>query len=100
VTKVLPVILVAVTALITTAIVEAFYALFYFWHVAFGSAPPSYDWASSLSVSGIATAVVLLAGVVAQRLLAGRSIELASGRDVQHAVDARPTATGAACARD
>jgi hypothetical protein len=96
VTKVLPVILVAVTALITTAIVEAFYALFYVWHVAFGGTPPSYDWAGSLSVSGIATAVVLLAGVFAQRLLAGRTVEMTPGHDMQPAAGAGP-ATQAAC---
>jgi hypothetical protein len=100
VTKVLPVVLVAVTALITTAIVEAFYALLYLWHAASGSTPSSYDWAGSLSVSGIATAAVLLVGVLAQRLLVGRSIELAVGEGMQPATDTQPAATGAACARE
>jgi hypothetical protein len=97
VTKVLPVILVAVTALITTAIIEAFYALFYLWQTAFGSPPPSYDLAGSLSVSGIATAAVLLAGVFAQRFLAGRSIEMAPGQDMQPAAKAGSAVPQAVC---
>ncbi len=92
----LPVILVAVTALITTAIVEAIYSLFYLWHYAFGSAPPSHDWAGSLSVSGIATAIVLLAGVFAQRLLVGRSVEITHGRDIPSPAEAGPAASRAA----
>jgi hypothetical protein len=100
VTKVLPVVLVAVTALITTAIVEAFYALFYLWQAAFGSTPPTYDWATPLSISGIATAAVLLAGVFAQRLLAGRSIEMVPDQDIRPAAETESAAVQAVCTPD
>jgi hypothetical protein len=68
VTRVLPVALVALTALITTVIVQTVYGVLYLWQYLFEAATRPYDWAGSLCVSGAATAVVLIAGLVARRL--------------------------------
>jgi TRAP-type C4-dicarboxylate transport system permease small subunit len=74
VTKILPILLIAATTLVTTAIIQAVYGFLYLWQSAFGSTVPSYDWSESLSASAIATAVVLLAGAIAQRLFADKPV--------------------------
>jgi hypothetical protein len=88
VTKNLPVLLVVLTALVTTTLIHAGFAVWWMV-VAFGKAnPPAFDWAASLTASGIATAVVLVAGLVAQRL-AGGTVGGIIEQEVE-AVPARP----------
>jgi hypothetical protein len=71
VTKNLPALLVVLTALVMTVLIHAGFALWWMV-VAFGKAnPPAFDWAASLTTSAIATAVVLVAGLVVLRLGGG-----------------------------
>lgn len=70
-TKNLPAVLVGLTALVTTVLVHAGFAVW--WMVeAYGKAnPPPFEWASSLATSGIVTALVLAAGLIVQRIAGG-----------------------------
>lgn len=72
VTKMLPALVAAGTALITTAMVQAVYALFWFGRYLINGAAPSYDWAGAFTASVIATTLVLLASLVTLRLMAAR----------------------------
>jgi hypothetical protein len=68
----LPAALVGLTALVTSGLVHAGYAI---WWLAgmemFGHA--AFDWSGALTVSGTATAIVLIAGLVVRRLVAGHA---------------------------
>ena len=69
----MPVVLVGLTALITSAMVQAGFALWWVaqYHVFRVDAP--YDWAAALTVSGTATTVALIVGLVARRLVVGNT---------------------------
>jgi hypothetical protein len=67
----LPVALVGLTALITSALVHAGYAIWWLTQSFFRAA--SYDWAGALAVSGTATTIVLIAALVVRRLAAGNT---------------------------
>jgi hypothetical protein len=67
----LPAALVGLTALITSALVHAGYAIWWLAQSFFRPAP--YDWAGALAVSGTATTVVLIAALVVRRLVAGNT---------------------------
>ena len=85
----LPAALLGLTALVTTVVVHAAFAVW--WMVeAYGVAtPPPFDWAGSLATSGIITALVLVAGLVVQRL-AGGTVGDAASDEVVTAPPARP----------
>lgn len=70
VAKVLPIMLLGLVALITTAMVEAFYGVFYLWHWVFDTAAPQHHWSTSIFVSALMTGVVLLAGRLGVLLIA------------------------------
>jgi len=72
VTKMLPALVAAGTALITTAMVQAVYALFWFGRYLIDGAVPAYNWAGAFTASIIATTLVLLASLATLRLMAGR----------------------------
>ena len=67
-THALPALLVGLTALVTSGLVHAGYGIWWLFESIFSHA--SYDWTGALAVSGTATAVVLLAGLVVRRLVA------------------------------
>ncbi|HKV14699.1 MAG TPA: hypothetical protein VJQ81_06620 [Reyranella sp.] len=71
-TKMLPALVAAGTALITTAMVQAVYALFWFGRYLIDGAVPAYNWAGAFTASIIATTLVLLASLATLRLMAGR----------------------------
>jgi len=71
VTHVLPAALVGLTALITSALVHAGYALWWLSQSFFHAQAASFDWAGALAVSGTATTIVLIAGLVVRHLAAG-----------------------------
>jgi len=71
VTHALPVVLVGLTALITSGLVHVGYAIWWLSRQLLRSEAVAYDWASALVVSGAATTVVLIAGLVVRRLAAG-----------------------------
>jgi hypothetical protein len=68
----LPALVAAGTALITTAMVQAVYALFWFGRYLIDGAVPAYNWAGAFTASIIATTLVLLASLATLRLMAGR----------------------------
>ena len=68
----LPALVAAGTALITTAMVQAVYALFWFGRYLIDGAAPAYNWAGALTASIIATTLVLLASLATLRLMAAR----------------------------
>ena len=68
----LPALVAAGTALITTAMVQAVYALFWLGRYLINGVIPAYNWAGAFTVSIIATTLVLLASLVALRLMAAR----------------------------
>jgi len=71
VTHVLPAALVGLTALITGALVHAGYGIWWLSQSFFRAQAASFDWAGVLAVSGTATTIVLVAGLVVRRLAAG-----------------------------
>ena len=84
--KYLPLLPVVVTALLTTLVVHAGFTVWWAFE-AYGKAkPPAFDWVGALAASGIATTVVLVAGVVIQRL-AGGTVGNIAAREVE----AQPT---------
>jgi hypothetical protein len=88
VTHALPALLVTLTALITGGLVHTGYS---FWWLSqrlfFHGDAPSYNWAEALAVSGTATAIVLVAGLVVRRLVAANTPPAAT--------DSAPTSTRA-----
>jgi hypothetical protein len=93
VTKMLPVLVAAGTALITTAMVQAVYGLFWLGQYLFGSTVPSYDWRGAFTISGVATTVVLLASLVALRLMASRQPDDGfAGSDLSVSAEVAPAA--------
>ncbi|HYD08019.1 MAG TPA: hypothetical protein VEC60_19950 [Reyranella sp.] len=90
-THALPALLVALTALVTSALVHAGYAIWWLFESIFR--PMSYDWNGALALSGIATAVVLLVGLIVRRLVAAHrppvSPEQAPGRPLAAGVAVR-----------
>lgn len=89
-TKMLPAIVAAGTALITTAMVQAVYALFWLGHYVFDDKASPYDWAGAFAVSGIAIAVVLLASMIALGLMARQSDDEPADNDVPARREATP----------
>jgi hypothetical protein len=69
VTNALPALLVGLTALVTGGLVHAGYAVWWLSQSLAGG-PAAFDWAGALTVSGTATAVVLVVGLVVRRLVA------------------------------
>ena len=72
----LPAALVGLTALITSGLVHAGYALWWLAHMLIGG-HAAFDWSGALAVSGTASAIVLTAGLVVRRLVSGRRPEAA-----------------------
>ena len=70
-THVLPAALVGLTALITSALVHAGYGIWWLSQSFFRAQAASFDWAGVLAMSGTATTIVLVAGLVVRRLAAG-----------------------------
>lgn len=64
----LPAALVGLTALVTGGLVHAGYATWWLAHALIGG-HAAFDWAGTLTVSGTATAIVLIAGLVVRRLI-------------------------------
>ena len=71
-THAMPAILVGLTALVTSGLVHAGYAIWWLSQSVFRTTA-SYDWAGALAVSGTATAIVLIAGLVVRRMVAGNT---------------------------
>lgn len=68
----LPAALVGLTALITSGLVHAGYAIWWLAHMLIGG-HAAFDWSGALTVSGTATAIVLIAGLVVRRLVSGQA---------------------------
>jgi hypothetical protein len=66
----MPVLLAGLTALITGSMVHAGFGLWWLLENHLFRVNASYDWAGALAVSGPATAIVLVAGLLARRLAA------------------------------
>jgi hypothetical protein len=78
-----PVLLAGLTAIITSSLVHAGYGLWWLSHHLFRSDAASYDWAGALAVSGTATTIVLIAGLVVRRLVAGNTPPVSTGEAAQ-----------------
>jgi len=66
----MPALLVGLTALVTSAMVHLGYGLWWLsQHLL--NAQASYDWTGALTTSGTLTAVVLVAGLLMRRMVAG-----------------------------
>ena len=66
----LPAALVGLTALVTSGLVHAGYAVWWLSQVLI-QGHAAFDWTGALTVSGTATAVVLIAGLIVRRLVGG-----------------------------
>jgi hypothetical protein len=64
----MPAALVGLTALITSGLVHAGYALWWLAHALTGG-HAAFDWAGALTMSGTASAIVLIAGLIVRRLV-------------------------------
>lgn len=67
----LPAALIGLTALITSALVHAGYAILWLSQSLLRAHAASYDWAGALALSGTATTIVLIAALIVRRLAAG-----------------------------
>jgi hypothetical protein len=68
----MPALLVGLTALVTSGMVHVGYGLWWLSaHLLNANAP--YDWAGALATSGTLTAVVLVAGLLMRRMVAGNA---------------------------
>jgi hypothetical protein len=85
----MPAILVGLTALVTSGLVHAGYAIWWLSQSLFRANAASYDWAGALAVSGTATAIVLIAGLVVRRLVAGNASPVETTAAPNAAVPAR-----------
>src|SRR5271169_4677627 len=63
VTRLLPVALVGLTALITTVMIEAIYFACHLWQWIFDGAALSFSWIEPLPAAGLATTIVLIVGL-------------------------------------
>lgn len=70
-THALPVVLAGLTALITSGVVHVGYAIWWLSRQLLRHEAVAYDWTGALAVSGVATTIVLIAGLVVRRLPAG-----------------------------
>jgi hypothetical protein len=89
VTHALPAILVGLTALVASGLVHAGYAIWWLSQSLFHANAASYDWAGALAVSGTATTIVLIVGLVARRLVAGNTSPVETTVAPKAAVPAR-----------
>jgi hypothetical protein len=64
----LPAALVGLTALITSGLVHAGYAIWWLAHALVGG-HAAFDWTGALTVSGTASGIVLIAGLVVRRMV-------------------------------
>ena len=68
----LPAALVGLTALVTGGLVHAGYAIWWLAHMLVGG-HAAFDWSGALTVSGTASAIVLIAGLVVRRLVSSQA---------------------------
>jgi ABC-type antimicrobial peptide transport system permease subunit len=64
----LPAALVGLTALVTSALVHAGYAVWWLAHMLIGG-HAAFNWTGALTVSGTASAIVLIAGLIVRRMV-------------------------------
>jgi hypothetical protein len=64
--------LVGLTAVITSGLVHAGYAIWWLAHILIGG-HAAFDWTGALTVSGTASAIVLIAGLVVRHLVDGHA---------------------------
>jgi len=64
----LPAALVGLTALVTSGLVHAGYAIWWLAHMLIGG-HAAFDWSGALTMSGTASAIVLIAGLLVRRLV-------------------------------
>jgi hypothetical protein len=93
VTRAMPALVVGLTALVTSVLVNAGYGLWWLsQHLSRAHGAAAYDWAGALAVSGTATTVVLIGALIARRLVAGN----ASASSTEHDEPSRCTAAARA----
>lgn len=68
----LPAVLAGLTALITSGLVHAGYAVWWLVHALTGR-HAAFDWTGALTVSGIASATVLIIALLVRRLVGGHA---------------------------
>lgn len=83
----LPGALVGLTALITSGLVHAGYAIWWLAHTLVGG-HAAFDWTGALAVSGTASAIVLIAGLVVPRMI---------GSDAPAETEAAPATAPVVC---
>lgn len=69
----LPAALVGLTALVTSVFIHAGFGIWWLAQHLWYAKAPAFDWAGALAVSGMATTIVLIAGLIVRRLAAGNT---------------------------
>lgn len=69
----LPAALVGLTALVTSGLVHAGYASWWLARTLIGGHATAFDWSGALTVSGTASAVVLIAGLMVRRMVSSEA---------------------------
>ncbi len=69
----MPALLAGLTALTTSALVHAGFALWWLSQLLLRGPAPAYDWTGALTVSGAATVAVLIVALLARRLVGGHA---------------------------
>jgi hypothetical protein len=85
-TPLLPIILVGLTAFITTVVIEAMYFVCHLWRCLFDGSALSFGWTEPLPVAGLSTVAVLLVAI-----LAGHAVVVPiAGRRISKILDRHP----------
>jgi hypothetical protein len=87
----LPAALVGLTALVTSGLVHAGYAIWWLADMLIGG-HAAFDWSGALTVSGTASAIVLAAGLVVRRLVGSQTSGETEAAPVAVAVPVRSEA--------
>ena len=85
----LPAALVGLTALVTSALVHAGYTIWWLSQHLWHAQAPAFDWSGALMASGLATTLVLIAGLMVRRLAAGNAPRVETAQAPPRAVPVR-----------
>jgi hypothetical protein len=93
-TGLLPIVLVGLTAFITTVVIEAMYFVCHLWRYLFDGSALSFSWTEPLAVAGLSTVAVLLVAILAARLMSLASCGEANSRQQSPASQSEQTSGG------
>jgi hypothetical protein len=86
-TRLLPIVFVGLTSLVTTMLIETIYLVCHLWQWVFDGSALSFNWIEPLPVAGPSTVAVLLTGLLASRLMSLSNQDSTDAITVKQAAD-------------